>query len=239
MQLPFFYIENYEASAKTIMLEEDTSRHMVSVLRMKEGEQINLTDGKGSVITAEIINAHKKHCEIKIIDSRFTPQPTRKISIAISLIKNSSRFEWFLEKATEIGVNEIIPLICDRTEKQKFRYDRMKGICISAMLQSQQTWLPILHEPVQFSKTPVQKYSDYKKLIAHCDEGDKQSISNLQIDKSTNWQIYIGPEGDFTKEEIGFALQHNFIPVTLGESRLRTETAGIVAATLLKNNSVS
>ena len=239
MALPFFYIETFDASAKTMVLDEDTSRHIISVLRMKEGEQINLTDGKGNLITAEIINGHKKHCEVKIVNSRFTPQPTRKISIAISLIKNTNRFEWFLEKATEIGVSEIISLICERTEKQKFRYDRMKGICISAMLQSQQTWLPVLHEPVQFSKMPVDKYSDYKKLIAHCDEGNKQSISNLQIDEFANWQICIGPEGDFTKEEIESALQNNFIPVSLGETRLRTETAGIVASALLKNNLVS
>jgi 16S rRNA (uracil1498-N3)-methyltransferase len=239
MQLPFFYFETYDTSVKTIMLDEDTSRHMISVLRMKEGERINLTDGKGNLITAEVIVAHKKHCEVKIIDSRFTPQHTRKISIAISLIKNSSRFEWFLEKATEIGVSEIIPLICERTEKQKFRHDRMKGICISAMLQSQQSWLPVLHEPVQFSKMPMGSHSDYKKLIAHCIEGNKQSINDLQISKSANWQICIGPEGDFTKEEIAIALQNNFIPVTLGETRLRTETAGIVAATLLKNNYVN
>jgi 16S rRNA (uracil1498-N3)-methyltransferase len=233
MQLPFFYIETYDASAKTIMLDEDTSRHMISVLRMKEGEQINLTDGKGSLITAEIINAHKRHCEVKIVDSRFTSQPGRKISIAISLIKNTNRFEWFLEKATEIGVSEIIPLICERTEKQKFRHDRMKGICISAMLQSQQTWLPVLHEPVQFAKISLDQYADYQKLIAHCIEGSKQSINDLQIGKSANWQICIGPEGDFTKTEVESALQNNFIPITLGETRLRTETAGVVSAALL------
>jgi len=200
---------------------------------MKEGEQINLTDGKGSLITAEIINAHKKHCEVRIQSSVVSPQPTKHISIAISLLKNTNRFEWFLEKATEIGVNEIIPLICDRTEKQKFRYDRMKGICISAMLQSQQTWLPFLHEPVQFAKMLMENNSDHKKLIAHCVEGNKQSINDLQIGKSANWQICIGPEGDFTEEEIELALRNNFISVTLGETRLRTETAGVVAATLL------
>ncbi len=235
MQLPFFYIETYDASAKTIMLVEDTSRHVVSVLRMKEGEKLNLTDGKGNLITAEIINAHKKHCEVKIIDSQFTPQPTRKISISISLIKNSNRFEWFLEKATEIGVSEIIPLICERTEKQKFRYDRMKGICISAMLQSQQTWLPTLQEPVQFTKMTIDKYADYQKLIAHCEKANKQSIGDLQIGTSAHCLICIGPEGDFTKEEIEFTIQNNFTSVSLGETRLRTETAGVVAATLLKN----
>ncbi len=234
MTLPFFYIETYDASAKTIMLDEDTSRHVVSVLRMKEGEKINLTDGKGSLITTEITDAHKKHCEVSVLTSVINHPPTKHICIAISLLKNTNRFEWFLEKATEIGVNEIIPLICERTEKQKFRYDRMKGICISAMLQSQQTWLPTLQEPVQFAKMTIDKYADSQKLIAHCDEGNKQTINDLHIGKFAHWQICIGPEGDFTKEEISFALQNNFIPVALGETRLRTETAGVVAATLIK-----
>jgi 16S rRNA (uracil1498-N3)-methyltransferase len=232
MQLPFFYIETYDASAKTIMLDEDTSRHIVSVLRMKEGEKLNLTDGKGSLIRCEISNAHKKHCEVSILTSVINHPPTKHICIAISLLKNTNRFEWFLEKAIEIGVNEIIPLICERTEKQKFRYDRMKGICVSAMLQSQQTWLPVLHEPVRFLKMPIDKYADHQKLIAHCDEGAKHQLTNQLINQSTI--ICIGPEGDFTKEEISFALQNNFIPVSLGETRLRTETAGVVAAALLK-----
>ncbi len=235
MQLPFFYIETYDASAKTIVLDEDTSRHVVSVLRMQEGEKLNLTDGKGNLISCEISNAHKKHCEVSVLTSVINHPPAKHISIAISLLKNTNRFEWFLEKATEIGVNEIIPLICERTEKQKFRYDRMKGICISAMLQSQQTWLPVLHEPVQFSKMQMDKYADYQKLIAHCDEGNKQSISDLHIGTSAQCLICIGPEGDFTSSEINLALQNNFTSVSLGETRLRTETAGVVAATLLMN----
>jgi len=237
MQLPFFYIESFDASAKTIMLDEDTSRHIVSVLRMKEEEKLNLTDGKGSLITAEIINAHKKYCEVNIQSSISSPQSAKHISIAISLLKNTSRFEWFLEKATEIGVNEIIPLICERTEKQKFRYDRMKGICISAMLQSQQVWLPILSEPQKLNTQTIQQFTHQQKFIAHCDEGGKQQLSNQTIKQSSI--ILIGPEGDFSKEEINTALENNFIPVSLGETRLRTETAGIVAATLLIHNSVN
>jgi len=142
MSLPFFYSNEYNTSQKEIVLEEDTSRHVVQVLRMKEGEKLNLTDGKGNLITAEVIDPHKKHCSVKIIDSRLTTHHSRKVAIAISLLKNTGRFEWFLEKATEIGVSEIVPLICDRTEKQKFRYDRMKGICISAMLQSHSVGCP-------------------------------------------------------------------------------------------------
>ena len=177
MALPFFYIDDFNSSQKEIVLDEDTSRHVVQVLRMKEGEKLNLTDGKGSLITAEVIDAHKKNCSVKIIDTRFTTQDSRKVTIAISLLKNTSRFEWFLEKATEIGVSEIVPLICERTEKQKFRYDRMKGICISAMLQSQQTWLPVLHEPKLFNHLAIEQLDDQQKFIAHCEEsGTKNTL---------------------------------------------------------------
>jgi len=234
MALPFFYISEYNTSQKEIILDEDTSRHVVQVLRMKEEEKLNLTDGKGNLITAEIADAHKKHCAVSIIDSQFTSHVSRKVTIAISLVKNTNRFEWFLEKATEIGISEIIPLICERTEKQKFRHDRMKGICISAMLQSQQCWLPDLHEPVLFGDLVRRNFDDHRKMIAHCLEENKDALADLQISKLSNQLIVIGPEGDFSKEEIELALQNHFIPVSLGETRLRTETAGVVAATLLK-----
>ena len=234
MQLPFFYIADYNSSQKEIVLDEDTSRHVVQVLRMKEGEKIKLTDGKGNLITAEIIDDHKKHCTVKIIDSQFKSHASRKIAIAISLLKNANRFEWFLEKATEIGISEIIPLICERTEKQKFRYDRMKGICISAMLQSQQCWLPELHEAVKYIEyiRSIMENTNLTKFIAHCEEqAEKKSLSIFQsLNHST---ILIGPEGDFTKQEIDLALQNNFASVSLGETRLRTETAGVAAAVLL------
>ena len=234
MALPFFYIADYNSSQNEIVLDEDTSRHVVQVLRMKEGEKLNLTDGKGNLIIAEIMDAHKKHCSANVNDSRFTPQSSRKITIAISLLKNSNRFEWFLEKATEIGILEIIPLICERTEKQKFRYDRMKGICISAMLQSQQCWLPVLREPVKYIEyiRSTKENTDSTKLIAHCeDSAEKRNLSTFQ--SFNHLTILIGPEGDFTKDEIVVAIENNFIPVSLGETRLRTETAGVVAATLL------
>ena len=234
MTLPFFYIADYNSSQKEIVLDEDTSRHIVQVLRMEREEKLNLTDGKGSLITAEIIDDHKKHCVVNIINSQLTNQNSRKIIIAISLLKNTNRFEWFLEKATEIGISEIIPLICERTEKQKFRNDRMKGICVSAMLQSQQTWLPILHDPQPFNNLALQQFENQQRFIAHCNEtSGKQNLSTFQpFSHST---ILIGPEGDFTKQEIELALQNNFIAVSLGDTRLRTETAGIVAATLLIN----
>lgn len=236
MALPFFYINEYSSSQKEIVLDEDTSRHVVQVLRMKEGEKLNLTDGKGHLITAEITDAHKKHCTVKVVDSRLTSHVSRKITIAISLLKNTNRFEWFLEKATEIGVSEVFPLICERTEKQKFRYDRMKGICVSAMVQSQQCWLPGLREPVKYIEyiKSVLDNGDSTKFIAHCEESsEKQNLSTCHfLDHST---ILIGPEGDFTKQEIELALQNKFIPVSLGETRLRSETAGVVASVILRS----
>jgi 16S rRNA (uracil1498-N3)-methyltransferase len=241
MALPFFYIGDLDASSTIITLNEETSKHVVQVLRMKEGEELNLTDGKGNLLTAEITNAHKRNCAVRVKATSNKPQNEKKVSIAISLVKNASRFEWFLEKATEIGVTEIIPLLCERTERQHFRYDRMNGILVSAMLQSQQTWLPLLHEPTKLDDYIRQMgvLDGVNKFIAHCIETDRQSLSNIltgvegQINSSPNRIILIGPEGDFNLNEIELALQHQFIPVTLGETRLRTETAGVAAAVLL------
>ena len=231
MQLPFFFEENLPVSDKFI-LSEESSKHIVQVLRMHENEQLRLTNGKGEVLTASLMVANKNKAEVRITGRSFAPHPGPKVSIGISLIKNSSRFEWFLEKATEIGIGEIIPFICERTEKQHFRYDRMKNIVVSAMLQSQQSWLPVLNEPVKFSE--LVKRSSNNKYIAHCEENQKKQLSNIAVQQGDQL-ILIGPEGDFTKDEIEAALQNNFIPVSLGETRLRTETAGLVAAVLLLN----
>src|SRR3982751_4638512 len=152
MNLPLFYISDIIAAQKEIELDEDTSKHVVNVLRKKKGDQLHLTDGKGFLLLTAITDDHKKRCRVTVLNEQCIPQTGRKISIAISLLKNASRFEWFLEKATELGITEIIPLICDRTEKQHFRYDRMQNILVSAMLQSQQAWLPVLHQPVGFGQ---------------------------------------------------------------------------------------
>jgi len=239
MPLPFFYKEEIDLSSSSITLDEDTSKHVVQVLRMQAGEQLQLTDGKGNLLTAEVSDNNKKKCIVKILHSNNIQRSTTNVSIAISLIKNSSRFEWFLEKATELGVTEIIPLICERTEKEKFRFDRMKNILVSAMLQSQQCWLPVLHEPVQYdklwqsSKTLPKLETYQQKFIAHCIETEKRNLSDMVNENLSSKIILIGPEGDFTAEEIQSAIDHHFIPVALGNTRLRTETAGIVAATLL------
>jgi 16S rRNA (uracil1498-N3)-methyltransferase len=209
------------------------------VLRMQNGEQLQLTNGKGNLFTAEITDNNRKKCTVKVIKtSDIQHLPVREagspfnISIAISLIKNSARFEWFLEKATEIGVTEIIPLVCERTEKAAFKFERMKSILVSAMLQSQQCWLPVLHEPTKFNgliKSSIQQ----QKFIAHCIDDAKRNLADLNNESLSSKIILIGPEGDFTPDEIELALQNHFSAVTLGGTRLRTETAGIVAATLL------
>ena len=234
MTLPFFYIETIGENTFPIILNEETSKHVLQVLRMQNGEQLQLTDGKGNLFTAKITDNNRKRCSVNIIQTITQQRPATNVSIAISLVKNVSRFEWFLEKATEIGVTEIIPFICSRTEKQHFRHERLKGILISAMVQSQQTWLPVLHEPVKFADC-VNKALQPQKFIAHCeDENNKMQLASQLLNSSTSKLILIGPEGDFTKEEIDLALKNNFIPVALGNTRLRTETAGIAAATLLR-----
>lgn len=245
MSLPFFYIKDYDPSQKQIILDEDTSRHIAQVLRIKKGEKLNLTDGKGNLFVCTIMDDHKKHCKVRISDTGNPVRPghpggqqpaARNITIAISLLKNANRFEWFMEKATEIGINQIIPLICERTEKQKFREDRMKNILISAMLQSQQCWLPVLHKPVAYELLFRQQdvLSTSQKFIAHCIEEEKRNLSDLVNETLPSQIILIGPEGDFTAEEIQLAIQNHFDAVSLGDTRLRAETAGIVAATLLR-----
>jgi 16S rRNA (uracil1498-N3)-methyltransferase len=231
MALPYFYEHGITAGTNAFTLSEETSKHCVQVLRMKTGDQLNITDGKGHLFTATILSPDKKHTEVKIETSAFNAPLERKIAIGISLLKNNSRFEWLLEKATEIGIGEIIPLICHRTERQHFRHDRMNNILIAAMLQSQQTWLPVLSRPIPFRE--VLSLTHAQKLIAHCETQQKQELKDTSIKGEV--LILVGPEGDFSAEEISAALQNNFQPVSLGQTRLRTETAGVVAAAILMN----
>lgn len=233
MSLPFFYEENFSGS-NTFNLSEDSSRHVAQVLRMKEGEQIIITNGKGQTLTAEITLAHKKKTGVKILHQEIEPPRKPQVTIAISFIKSTSRFEWFLEKATELGVSAIIPLLCKRTEKAHFKEERMKTILVSAMLQSRQSWLPELSAPMKINDLIQSKNYD-QKFIAHCAEEEKKELKNLIAGKNLSSIILIGPEGDFTEEEIQAAIQQGYQPVSLGETRLRTETAGLVAAVLLMN----
>lgn len=232
MALPLFYTERTGPPGTLVTLEEATSKHIIQVLRMKIGEKIHITDGKGNRLTACIHDFQKKECIVKIEEAVFLAPAVHPVSIAVSLLKNASRFEWFLEKATETGINSIVPLICDRTERSQFRYDRLKNIMISAMLQSQQAWLPQLSEPVRFGPW-IGRQQQSLKCIAHCREERKRSLNEM-LPLTGPALICIGPEGDFTPAEIELALSNQYIPVSLGETRLRTETAAIAAAILLR-----
>jgi 16S rRNA (uracil1498-N3)-methyltransferase len=240
MALPFFFAENLAESA-SLALDEITSKHIAQVLRMKAGEKIQLTNGTGLVATAEIVTSNKKGSTVALIDSLQQAHKTKRITgIAISPVKNNSRFEWFLEKATELGVSDIYPLLCTRTEREHFRYERMNAISISAMLQSQQAWLPVLHQPILFhtlisgkSEQALHLDTYHHKWIAHCAGDEKQSLADALTEQMEDGLILIGPEGDFTQEEVNLALDNGFKPVGLGNTRLRTETAGITAASLL------
>ncbi|WP_132052959.1 RsmE family RNA methyltransferase [Pseudocnuella soli] len=225
----FFFVPDITGSQ--VALDEDTSKHITQVLRMKAGDELLLTDGKGTKAKAIIEDDHRKRCVVRVLEKEDEPQPQPRIAIAISLVKNAARFEWFLEKATEIGVSEIIPLICSRTEKEKFRLDRLQGIITSALLQSQQSWMPVLHEPVAFNQL-VASRTDEQKFIAHCLPNEKTALASVAGGQSSI--ILIGPEGDFTPEEIEATLARGYQPVALGDTRLRTETAGMVAATILR-----
>jgi 16S rRNA (uracil1498-N3)-methyltransferase len=238
---PYFYIPSYDEDQTEIILDEETSRHIVQVLRMDVGERLQLTDGKGSLLEAVIRDAHKKKCIVRVGSVASLPFPEKKVSMAISMLKNANRFEWFLEKATEIGVARIIPLLCERTEKHHIRHERMQHILVSAMLQSQQPWLPDLAQPASF-KQVIADASHGQRFIAHCGKDKRSSLSDPRLfaDETgsappfpVSRTILIGPEGDFTQEEIAMALEQGFIPVSLGNTRLRTETAGIVAAAIL------
>jgi 16S rRNA (uracil1498-N3)-methyltransferase len=248
MAPPFFYIPSYTPDQQEIFLNEDNSRHVIQVLRMRPGEGLRLTDGKGALLDGVILDDHKKKCRVSIKAGTTEPPRTNQVTIAISPVKNTARFEWFLEKATEIGVSSIIPLICERTERQSIRTDRLRNILVSAMLQSQQAWLPTLTEPTPLpqllSQTPTGP-----AYIAHLLETPRATASLASALPADRWRpsalgvrpaspndnslILIGPEGDFSPKEVETALAAKLIPVSLGQNRLRTETAGIVAATLL------
>ncbi len=230
MQLPMFYQDAIDASQHSFALSEETSRHCIQVLRMKEAEQLWLTNGEGLKVKVAIKNAHKKESVVEILEKEFVPHLGSKLCIGISPLKNTSRFEWFLEKAAELGITEIIPLVCKRTEKEKFRIDRLNAILISAMLQSQQSWRCKLQQPTSFEDF-VRGNTANKKLIAHCYQTEKHSLQS-QL-PTNNVALVIGPEGDFTNEEVDAAVNKGFIPVSLGNTRLRTETAGIAGAVLL------
>jgi 16S rRNA (uracil1498-N3)-methyltransferase len=217
------------ASLSVMDLDEPTSKHCIQVLRMREGDRLVLTDGRGLKTTATLREADKRRSSVSLEAPTYTPRQGPEVYIGISPVKNNSRLEWFLEKAAEIGVAGITPLICERTERISLRIDRLTQILVSAMLQSQQTWLPLLEEPKPLEQV-LRGVSERDRFIAHCIEDKKTTLRGVS---GVSW-LLIGPEGDFTAREVTEALTRGWIPVTLGDTRLRTETAGIVGGTLLR-----
>ncbi len=213
---------------KTYSLDEEESGHCVRVLRYTRGDEILLTNGQGMTYTAVITNPHPKHCEFEVRTAeKQSKHHSNYIHIAIAPTKNVERIEWFVEKCTEIGVDEITPLLCRFSERKQLRIDRLQKIILSAAKQSLTPYLPKLNEMTDCTEF-IRRTEEETRFIAHCYKEDKRDLRN-EIKPGKSVVVMIGPEGDFSEKEIAEALQHNFVPVSLGDSRLRTETAGIVA----------
>lgn len=225
MQL--FYNSEITESTQQFSFDKEESRHIVKVLRKSIGDQLDITNGKGWLFKAEIVSADIKNCVAKIISKTFKEKHHYNLHLAVAPTKMNDRYEWFLEKATEIGIDSITPIICDHSERKIIKPERFEKILQSAMKQSLSTYIPKLNDAISFKEFLTQPFEG-QKFIAHCEETDRKSLKQ-QILPNKNIIILIGPEGDFSVKEIEIALQNNFIPVTLGETRLRTETAAIVA----------
>lgn len=209
-------------------LNEIESKHCIKVLRLKVNDHIQLIDGKGNFYQAQIANADPKRCKVNItkIIKEFSKR-NHYLHIAIAPTKNIDRFEWFLEKATEIGIDEITPILCEHSERKIIKPERLEKVIISAIKQSLKAYKPKLNELTNYRDFIEQNF-DGIKYIAHCEENEKETLK-LNYNLGNNVLILIGPEGDFSPTEIILAKQNNFKEISLGESRLRTETAGVVA----------
>jgi 16S rRNA (uracil1498-N3)-methyltransferase len=209
------------------VLPEPEARHGIRVLRLRRGDVIGITDGRGTFAKAEIVENDVQNCVFRVIEQLTDVNQSRpKLHIAISPLQQLERFEWFLEKATEIGIHSITPLICERTIRPSIRAERMQKIIVSAMKQSAGVWLPKFNEPVPFREFILQPMP-LQRFIPHCLNQVRQDLTALLV-PHTDTVVLIGPEGDFTSSEIEMAVQNHFLPVSLGPSRLRTETAGLV-----------
>ncbi|AUP81371.1 16S rRNA (uracil(1498)-N(3))-methyltransferase [Flavivirga eckloniae] len=225
MQL--FYNPDIAESTAQFSFPKEESKHIVKVLRKQVGDKLHLTNGKGWLFTAEITIPNINKCMATIVSKSLQPKKDYHLHLAVAPTKMNDRYEWFLEKATEIGIDSITPIICDRSERKVVKPERFERILQSAMKQSLNCYLPKLNDAIPFKDFIKQDFNG-DLFIAHCEETDKKSLKQL-LNPKQGITILIGPEGDFSVKEIEQALQKNFSPVTLGETRLRTETAAIVA----------
>lgn len=211
------------------LLEGKEKAHCTKVLRTQIGEQVEIVDGKGKLFIGQLMAFDKHEATVQIVEQVNVQQQPNLISIACCIPKNASRWEWFLEKATEIGICEIIPLVAKRSEKKVIKRDRQEQIILSAAKQSGQLYFPVLKDVQTLSALLTSDTIASDKFIAHCEKNKKVFFGDA-YQKGKEALILIGPEGDFTTDEISAALSNNFQPVSLGESRLRVETAAVVAA---------
>ncbi len=227
MQL--FYNATLDSSVSQVVFPSEESRHIIKVLRKKQGDLLHITNGKGDLFEAEIVDSNPKKCKIQVV-SHDRKHPNRYwLHMVVAPTKMNDRFEWFLEKATEIGVNEITPIICEQSERKVVKPDRLQKVVLSAMKQSLQTFLPRLNPAISFKDFMEQSRSDLL-FIAHCDENERTELKRV-VAPDKDLTILIGPEGDFSRREITLAREKGFVPVSLGKTRLRTETAAVVACT--------
>ena len=225
MQL--FYNPNLTETTTSFVFDKEESKHIIKVLRKKEGDILHVTNGLGFMFSAEITIASDSKCTVKINGTKKQEAPKFNLHLVVAPTKMNERYEWFLEKATEIGIQEITPIICEHSERKVIKTDRFQKILESAMKQSLHYYLPKLNEPISF-KDFIKTKKSGQLFIAHCEETSKKLLKN-ELKTSQETTILIGPEGDFSVKEIQLAVENNFIPVSLGSTRLRTETAAIVA----------
>lgn len=227
--MQFFYSSNINSNF--LSLDNEDSKHCVKVLRKKNGDNINILDGNGNVYLARIIDNNLKETKLEVISKIYYEREKFGLHIGISLLKSVDRFEWFVEKACELGVTEISPIICKNTEKNNYKIERLKKITISSIKQSQNKYLPIINDITTFNNLISNKFDNLDKYIAFCNSDDNIHFNKFNL---TNKSIIvlIGPEGDFSTNEIKLALENDFKGISLGKNRLRTETAGIFACSI-------
>lgn len=219
-----FYDPNINPTSPQHTLSEEESKHIIKVLRQQTGDQIGLLDGKGSLFTTEIIEAHPKKCVVKLVNQDKEPKQDLDIHIVVAPTKQNERIEWFVEKATEIGLTELTLMNCANSERNRIKIDRLEKKAVSAMKQSNRKFLPKINELTDFNSFVIDNPNG---LIAHCYELEKNDFN--EVFQVSGCPILIGPEGDFTDEEIAFAIENGYKTVTLGKNRLRTETAALYA----------
>jgi 16S rRNA (uracil1498-N3)-methyltransferase len=225
MQL--FYNPSITETATSFVFDKEESKHIIKVLRKKEGDILHVTNGLGFLFVTQITVASDTKCNVTITSFEKEAEPKFHLHLAVAPTKLNERYEWFLEKAVEIGIQEITPIICEHSERKVIKTDRFQKILETAMKQSLHYYFPKLNEPIAFKDFIKQEHQG-QKFIAHCEDTDKKSLKKeLKVNEDVT--ILIGPEGDFSVKEIELAFENNFIPVSLGATRLRTETAAIVA----------